>query len=195
MTSGHPGDPLERRARTDGRVDTGSEVVAVDENRVPLPPGTLGELRIRSPKMMLGYLDPEHQAARVDSAGWLYTGDIGTVDEDGWVRIQGRLSDIINRGGEKFSPAEIESAIGSHPAIEAVAVVGLPDQRLGEQVGAFVTVRDGCEWPGEAVLLAHLERHQLARQKFPVVWQVRAELPRTPTGKVRKRDLVADWLG
>ncbi|HEX4360598.1 MAG TPA: AMP-binding protein [Pseudonocardia sp.] len=193
LTSGHPGDPLDRRTRTDGRVDVGSEVQAVDEHRAPLPAGTPGELRIRSPKLMLGYLDPAHQAAAVDAEGWFYTGDIGVVDADGWVTIQGRLKDIINRGGEKFSAAEIESLVGEHPDIEAVAVVGLPDQRLGEQVGAFVTLRAGRSWPGEAVLLAHLERHQLARQKYPVIWRVLDQLPRTPTGKIQKRQLLADW--
>ena len=193
MTSGHPGDPLDRRTHTDGRIDIGSEVQAVDEHRVPLPAGTAGELRVRSPKLMLGYLDPEHQAAAVDTDGWFYTGDIGVVDADGWVTIQGRLKDIINRGGEKFSAAEIESLVGDHPDIESVAVVGLPDPRLGEQVGAFVTLRPGRSWPGEAVLLEHLERHQLARQKYPVVWQVLNQLPRTPTGKIQKRQLLADW--
>ena len=193
LTSGHPGDPLDRRTSTDGRIDVGSEVQAVDEHRVPLPAGTAGELRIRSPKLMLGYLDPEHQAAAVDADGWFYTGDIGAVDADGWVTIQGRLKDIINRGGEKFSAAEIESLVGDHPDIESVAVVGLPDPRLGERVGAFVTLRPGRSWPGEAVLLAHLESHQLARQKYPVVWQVLNQLPRTPTGKIQKRQLLADW--
>jgi acyl-CoA synthetase (AMP-forming)/AMP-acid ligase II len=193
LTSGHPGDPLDRRTRTDGRIDVGSEVQAVDEHRAPLPAGTPGELRIRSPKLMLGYLDPAHQAVAVDAEGWFYTGDIGAVDADGWVTIQGRLKDIINRGGEKFSAAEIESLVGEHPDIEAVAVVGLPDPRLGERVGAFVTLRPGRSWPGEAVLLAHLELHQLARQKYPVVWQVLDHLPRTPTGKIQKRQLLADW--
>jgi acyl-CoA synthetase len=194
MTSGHPGDPLERRTLTDGRVDVGSEVQAVDEHRVPLPAGTRGELRIRSPKLMLGYLDPGQQAAQVDAEGWFYTGDIGVVDDEGWVTIRGRVKDIINRGGEKFSAAEIESVISSHPVIEAVAVVGLPDPRLGEKVAAFVTVRAGRDWPGEAVLLAHLELHELARQKFPVIWRLCAQLPRTPTGKIQKRELVTEWL-
>jgi acyl-CoA synthetase len=110
------------------------------------------------------------------------------------VTIRGRVKDIINRGGEKFSAAEIESVISSHPAIEAVAVVGLPDQRLGEQVAAFVTVRAGRDWPGETALLAHLEQHQLARQKLPVIWRLCARLPRTPTGKIQKRELVTEWL-
>jgi acyl-CoA synthetase (AMP-forming)/AMP-acid ligase II len=133
-------------------------------------------------------------ATVLDADGWFYTGDIGVVDAEGWVTIQGRLKDVINRGGEKFPASEIEQLIASHPDIDAVAVVGLPDQRLGERVGAFVTVRPGRSWPGEAGLLAHLERHQLARQKFPVIWQVLDRLPRTSTGKVQKRDLRDDWL-
>jgi acyl-CoA synthetase (AMP-forming)/AMP-acid ligase II len=141
---------------------------------------------------MMGYLDPAHEA--FDAEGWFHTGDIGTVDAEGWVAVRGRIKDIIIRGGEKFSAAEIEIAIGSHPAIGAVAVVGVPHERLGEQVAAFVTVRAGAEWPGDAALLAHLEAQQLARQKLPTVWQVLPDLPRTPTGKIRKRELSAGWV-
>jgi acyl-CoA synthetase (AMP-forming)/AMP-acid ligase II len=194
VSCGEPGDPLDKRARTDGRVEVGSLVQAVDEFRNPLPPGTPGELRLRSPKQMLGYLDPDQQAAAVDDHGWFYTGDIGAVDHDGWLTIQGRLKDIINRGGEKFPAAEIEEVIASHPDVDTVAVLGLPDERLGECVGAFLTVRAGREWPGADALLAHLERHQLARQKFPVVWEVLERLPRNAAGKIQKRDLRADWL-
>lgn len=192
LTCGGPDWPVERRAGTDGRLAVGSEVEAVDEQRRPLPAGQIGELRVRSPKLMLGYLDPVHQSEAVDAEGWFYTGDTGIVDEDGWVTIRGRVKDVINRGGEKFSAAEIEALIGSHPDIDSVAVVGLPDDRLGERVGAFVTIPAGRSWPGEAALSAHLERHQLARQKHPVVWRVLGALPRTPTGKVRKRDLLED---
>jgi acyl-CoA synthetase (AMP-forming)/AMP-acid ligase II len=191
MTSGHPDDPLHLREGTDGRIDTGCEVRAVGEDGVPLPSGTPGELQIRGPKLMMGYLDPAQDA--FDTDGWFATGDIGTVDADGCVTIRGRIKDIINRGGEKFSAAEIETAIATHPAVEAVAVVGVPHERLGEQVAAFVTVRTGAEWPGDQALLAHLEAAHLARQKLPVVWQVLSDFPRTPTGKIQKRELLADW--
>jgi acyl-CoA synthetase len=129
----------------------------------------------------------------VGADGWLYTGDIGVVDTEGWVTIQSRVKDIINRGGEKFSAAEIEAAISSHRAIESVAVVGTPDRRLGEQVAAFITIRDNVGWPGETALLAHLEQQRLAKQKFPVSWHVRSELPRTASGKILKRALLDDW--
>jgi len=190
LTYGSPGDPLERRANTDGKIEAGTEVEAVDPERRPLPTGSVGELRLRSPKQMLGYIVAEQTSEQVDADGWIYSGDLGWVDEQGWVTVTGRIKDIINRGGEKFSALEIERAISSHPAIAEAAVVGLPDERLGEVVGAFVTVAQGAEFPGDAALIAHLENAALARQKFPVTWTVLAELPITATGKVQKRLLL-----
>ena len=142
--SGH--DALERRANTDGRVEPGSEVVAVDDAGAVLPPGSEGELLLRSPKQMMGYIEDVSGAIRGD--GWLTTGDIGIVDADGWVRVTGRIKDIINRGGEKFSAREIENALCEHPAIAAAAVLGVPEPRLGEQVVAYVTTRAGQRFPG-----------------------------------------------
>ncbi len=188
-----PDDPLERRANSDGRLSEGCEVQAVDEQRIPLPPGELGELRLRCPEQMLGYSDPALDAEQVDAEGWFYTGDAGRVDGDGWVTMTGRLKDVVNRGGEKFSAQDIEHAIASHPAIGAVAVTGLPDQRLGECVAAFVVLRPGVEWPGRQALLDHLEAQRLARQKFPTVWRAVDELPMTLSGKVQKHRLVAMW--
>ncbi len=188
-----PDDSLERRAHTDGRLSEGCEVEAVDEARNPLPPGELGELRIRCPEQMLGYTDSALNAEQIDAAGWFYTGDVGRVDAEGWVTMTGRLKDVINRGGEKFSAQDIEHAISSHPAVGAVAVTGLPDERWGERVAAFVVLRPGAGWPGRDVLLDHLEAQRLARQKFPVVWRVVAELPMTMSGKVQKNRLVEMW--
>lgn len=189
----NPDDSLERRAATDGRLSEGCEVQAVGEGRVPLPPGEMGELRIRCPEQMLGYTDPALNAEQVDADGWFYTGDVGRVDEAGWVTMTGRLKDVINRGGEKFSAQDIEHAISSHPAVGAVAVAGLPDERWGERVAAFVVLRPGEAWPGRDALLGHLEAQRLARQKFPVVWRVLAELPMTMSGKVQKNRLVEMW--
>src|SRR5206468_1205925 len=112
-----PEDPLERRAFSDGRVSDGTEVEAVDEARRPLPAGQLGEVRVRSPEQMLSYTDPAATAAQVDPDGWFYTGDIGSVDSDGWLTVTGRIKDIVNRGGEKFSCQDIEQVIAGHPAI------------------------------------------------------------------------------
>jgi acyl-CoA synthetase (AMP-forming)/AMP-acid ligase II len=188
-----PDDSLELRATTDGRLSEGCEVEAVDDARRPLPPGELGELRLRCPEQMLGYTDRALDAEQVDADGWFYTGDVGRVDADGWVTMTGRLKDVVNRGGEKFSAQDIEHAISSHPAVGAVAVTGLPDERLGECVAAFVVLRDGAAWPGDQALLDHLEAQKLARQKFPAVWRVVEELPMTMSGKVQKNRLVQLW--
>jgi acyl-CoA synthetase (AMP-forming)/AMP-acid ligase II len=200
VSYGGADDPLELRESRDGRIEAGSEVRAFDESGRALPEGMGGELRLRSPKLMLGYLADgmgpgEDTATGLDEEGWFATGDIGVVHPDGWVSIRGRLKDVINRGGEKFAAGEIESAICSHPDIDSAAVVGVPDQRLGERVAAFVTVRAGRGWPGPDVLVAHLDGQGLARRKLPVVWRVLAELPRTPTGKIRKNELLAGWDG
>jgi acyl-CoA synthetase (AMP-forming)/AMP-acid ligase II len=190
-----PDDSLDLRARTDGRASEGCEVQAVDDLRRPLPHGELGELRLRCPEQMLGYTDPELNAEQVDEDGWFYSGDVGQVDEAGWVTMTGRLKDVINRGGEKFSAQDIEHAISSHPAVGVVAVTGLSDSRLGECVAAFVVLRDGRPWPGRQALVDHLEAQRLARAKFPTVWRVLAELPMTMSGKVQKNRLVELWEG
>lgn len=194
ITHGSPDDPLDRRGRTDGRIESGSEVEAVDEQRRPLPRGVEGELRLRSPKIMMGYLIEEQTLQQVDAEGWLYTGDLGVVDHEGWVTITGRIKDIINRGGEKFSAADIERAIDLHPSIAASAVTAEPDERLGETVKAYVVLRPGHAYPGAEALVAHLEELGLARQKFPVAWAVLPKFPVSATGKVQKRDLAAAAL-
>jgi acyl-CoA synthetase (AMP-forming)/AMP-acid ligase II len=188
-----PDDPLELRAYRDGRLSEGTEVQAVDDQRQPLPPGTRGELRVRAPEQMIGYTDAGLNEAQLDAEGWFYSGDVGLVDDDGWVTMTGRLKDIINRGGEKFSAQDIEYAIGSHPAVGSVAVTGIPDDHYGERVAAFVVLREGVSWPGRQVLLDHLEEQRLAKQKFPVVWRTLPELPMTMSGKVQKNKLVQLW--
>jgi acyl-CoA synthetase (AMP-forming)/AMP-acid ligase II len=192
-TLASPDDPLELRARRDGFPTEGCEVEAVDTARRPLARGEAGELRIRCPQQMQGYSDPAVHAAQTDADGWFYTGDVGRVDAEGWVTMTGRLKDIINRGGEKFSAQDIEYSIASHPAVGQVAVLGVPDARLGEAVAAFVVPRPGVAWPGERELLRHLEAQRLARQKLPVHWQLLPELPMTASGKVQKHRLLEAW--
>jgi acyl-CoA synthetase len=184
-----PTEPLEVRAEFDGTVIAGTEMEAVDDARRPLPPGAEGELRVRGPQSLLGYTDEALDRAQLDADGWFYTGDLGTVDARRRVRIVGRTKDIINRAGEKFSARDIEEAILGHPAIEAAAVIGLPDPRLGEVVGAYVTIADGAAWPGPAAMSAHLDTRKLAKQKIPTVWTVLDELPRTASGKIQKHEL------
>jgi non-ribosomal peptide synthetase component E (peptide arylation enzyme) len=117
----------------------------------------------------------------------------GSVTSTRWLTVLGRTKDIINRGGEKFPAGDIEAAILDHPAVVAAAVVGAPEPRLGEQVVAFVVLRAGASWPGDAALVAHLNDLRLARQKMPVAWRVLDALPATPTGKIRKNVLLERW--
>jgi acyl-CoA synthetase (AMP-forming)/AMP-acid ligase II len=182
---------VERRSQWDGQVLAGMEIQAVSTDRVPLPAGTEGELRIRGPRLLTAYKDPERTRERIDSEGWFYPGDIGIVDDQGWIRMSGRLKDIINRGGEKFSALDIESAIASHPDVAAVAVTAVPDERLGEAVGAWIVLTPGTGWSGPERLVGHLETVRLARQKIPVRWTVVSSLPTTASGKVQKNKLAA----
>jgi acyl-CoA synthetase len=184
-------DPLDRRANFDGRVEPQSQVIAVDEAGVALPAGREGHLLLRSPKQMMGYVR-DADATR-HPGGWLATGDVGMVDCDGWVRITGRIKDIINRGGEKFSAREIENALCDHPAIEAAAVLGVSEQRLGEQVVAYVTTRPGQCYPGLSAIIDYLQRRRMAPQKYPVAITVLEALPMTATGKVHKHALAQLW--
>lgn len=191
LTGFDASDSVERRAEYDGRLFEGISIEAVDEHRRPLPAGVDGELRVRGPQVMDRYTDPVASAQQLDEDGWFYTGDIGSVSEDGWLRMTGRIKDIINRGGEKFSAQDIEFAIKGHPDIAEVAVVPLPDARFGECVGAFVALREGISWEGPDDLLAYLDAHGLAKQKLPVIWHVLPEgLPHTASGKIQKNLLV-----
>ena len=134
---------------------------------------------------MAGYLDlPEATASTIDPEGWLHTGDLGSMDAQGNLRIEGRLKEMIIRGGENIFPREIEEVIASHPAVAAVAVVGLPDPLFGEQVAAFMQLA-----PGSSTDLAELRalcERNLAGFKVPIRWEVVAEMPRTPIGKIQK---------
>jgi acyl-CoA synthetase (AMP-forming)/AMP-acid ligase II len=185
-----PGTGLPVRSSTAGRVLLGSEVQAVNETRSPLPAGQFGELRIRSPQRMIGYTDASLTAQQMDAAGWFYTGDIGMVDDEGWVTLSGRIKDIINRAGEKFSARDIEEAIEGHPSVDRVAVVGLPDERLGEIVGAFLMLNDARSWTGPETLIEHLRGLKIANQKIPVEWHVMEALPVTASGKLQKHELI-----
>ncbi|MGQ4598922.1 AMP-binding protein [Nocardia sp. R6R-6] len=182
-------DPLGRRREWDGRILRGMEIQVVDEQRRLVAPGTVGELRIRGPQLLSGYTDAELTAAQIDGDGWFYPGDVGLVDDQGWVQMTGRSKDIINRGGEKFSTMDIELAIASHPDVENAAVTAVPDDRLGEGVGAWLVLRGGVQWQGPDQLIVHLEQQKLAKQKIPTHWHVVAAIPRSATGKIQKHRL------
>lgn len=185
-----PADTERQRLETDGVIAPGGECQAVEpETRTPLPTGSEGELRVRGPERMLGYLDPEATDAQIDDDGWFYTGDLGIVDAEGAVSVTGRIKDIINRGGEKFSARDIEDVLVAHPSIAEVAVVAAPDAKFGEVPAAFVVLAGG-DLPTEDELVRHLAAAEVARQKTPVHWRFVDALPVNASGKVRKFELV-----
>jgi fatty-acyl-CoA synthase len=136
---------------------------------------------------------PERTAETIDADGWLHTGDLATMDERGYFRIAGRLKDMIIRGGENVYPVEVEEVLFRHPGVAEVAVVGLPDERWGEVVGAFVRDADPARPVSDDELRAWLRRH-LAPHKTPTVWVHVDAFPLTPSGKVQKFALREAWL-
>src|SRR5207237_10657414 len=128
---------------------------------------------------------------RLDGEGWLHTGDLGQIADDGYVYLAGRHSDMIIRGGENVHPLEVEAILGAHPQVVDVAVVGVPDGRLGQSVAAYVVARDGTAPPSPDQLRA-FAREQLSGFKVPAEWHFLAELPRNTNGKVLRRRLVED---
>ncbi|MED7925923.1 AMP-binding protein [Nonomuraea sp. LP-02] len=181
-------DPMEFRAETDGRLAPGVELRVVDSSGRDAAPGETGELLLRGPEMMLGYVREELNAHAFTPDGWFRTGDLGSLAADGQVRITGRLKDVINRGGEKFSAREIEEAIVRHPDVAAVAIVPVPGGRLGERIGAAV-VSDREDLTLEEVGRA-VTGQGLARHKQPELLRVVRSLPTNPTGKINKSAVV-----
>jgi acyl-CoA synthetase (AMP-forming)/AMP-acid ligase II len=182
-------DPFEKRVATDGRALPGVEIRLVDDDGYDVATGSPGEIWSRGPDLCVGYVDPALNDAVFDDDGWYHTGDIGIIDVDGYVTITDRRKDVIIRGGENISPAEIEAALSELSEIAEVAVVAVPDARLGEQACAVVRLADETKPIDLATLNAHLERCGLARQKWPEQLMLVADFPRTASGKIRKVDL------
>jgi acyl-CoA synthetase (AMP-forming)/AMP-acid ligase II len=185
-----PDDPHPQWFETTGRPLPGVAVKISDPatgNTVPA--GQTGEICTRGACVMLGYFDDaEGTAKAVDADGWLHTGDLGLIDELGYLKVRGRIKDLIIRGGENIYPREVEDVLYEHPAVVNAAIVGLPDQEWGEVVAAFVQVRPGQPDDGQR-LRAELEAHcreRLAGYKIPRVWQFVDELPQTSSGKIQK---------
>jgi len=179
-------DPFEVRASTVGRPLPQLEVrVADPASGRTQPLGAAGEVLVRGYQVMAGYFElPEATAAAIDADGWLHTGDLGSMDAQGNLRIEGRLKEMIIRGGENIFPREIEDVIASHPSVAAVAVVGLPDPVFGELVAACVELAPGAS--ADAAGLRALCEQNLARFKVPARWEFLAAMPRTPLGKIQK---------
>lgn len=186
VTVGFQGDDeVELAATTDGRVYNWDVRILGDDDE-PLPIGADGEVVVAGPALMLGYGDPEQTRASMTADGYFRTGDIGHLTEAGAIVITDRKKDIIIRGGENLSAREIEDVLYSHPAIQEVAVVSMPHQRLGEGVCAFVVLAKGARLSGLEELRPFLEECRLARQKWPERLELVDELPKTASGKVRK---------
>jgi cyclohexanecarboxylate-CoA ligase len=186
-------DPDWRSLTSDGRAVPGSAVRVVDPvTWAPVPPGTTGLLCSRGPSHFVGYLNrPELFAAAHDQDGWFNTGDLACMTDDGYIRVVGRLKDIIIRGGENLPVIEIENAIYSNPKVREVAVVAAPDARLGERACAYVICRDG-EQLTLAELQAHLAAAGMTKQYWPERLEIVSDFPRTPAGKIQKNVLRAD---
>jgi acyl-CoA synthetase (AMP-forming)/AMP-acid ligase II len=183
-----PGDSPEVSATTVGRARENVELEVVDDDGKPCPPNVIGRIRCRSGAVMRGYWhDPARTAEVLDADGWLTIGDAGALDENGYLTIAGRKSEMYIRGGYNVYPAEVERVLSGHPAVAQVAVVGMPDRVLGEIGVAFVVPAAG-QRPALESLRAHI-RAVLADYKAPDRLEIVSELPVTPMGKVDKRAL------
>jgi fatty-acyl-CoA synthase len=191
-------DPLDKRVSTVGRVHPHVEIKVVDPaTGAIVPRGKPGELCTRGYSVMLGYWENEAATgAAIDEAGWMHTGDLATMDEGGYVNIVGRIKDMIIRGGENVYPREIEEFLHTHPDIAEAQVVGVPSERYGEEVMAWVRPRAGATV--DAASLEAFCRGKIATYKIPRHWRVALEFPMTVTGKVQKyrmREIAIEELG
>lgn len=176
-----------RRLSSIGRPLEGVEIGILDELGNPLPRGAVGELAVRADRVMRGYLGQEEATRATLRGGWLLTRDLAWMDEDGYVYLAGRKSDMIIRGGENIAPPEVEAVLESHPAVEEAAVFGVPDEEWGERVAAVVVPKPGAQVTTEELIA--FCRQRLASFKKPEIVQFVSELPRNPMGKVLRRDL------
>jgi long-chain acyl-CoA synthetase len=194
VTTMNAGIDYLRRPDSVGRPVPVVDVQVVDEDGRALPAGEVGELWIRGPNIVKGYWNKPEATAATITDGWLHSGDLARVDEEGFVYIVDRAKDMLIRGGENVYCAEVEAALFEHPAVYDAAVIGIPHHELGEEVGAVILVKAG-ESVSEDELRAHVAQ-RLAAFKVPVkVWFVDDELPRNPAGKVLKRELRDRLLG
>lgn len=191
-----PTDPEEKLWGTDGCAMPGGELAVFDESRTRiLPPGEEGELATRGPHVSLGYFnDPERTKDTFSRDGWLFSNDIAVVDAEGYIRIVGRKKDIINRGGLKVSARELEELLLQHPRIRDVAIVAVPDSRLGEKSCAFVIPADSQPLTLKE-LVDFLEARGLAKYKLPEFLSLVSSFPMTPSGKIQKFKLRESIVG
>jgi len=180
-----PDDSLQKRTETVGRAVPWVEIRLIDEQGRVVAIGEKGEICTRGYSVMRGYWnDPERTAETIDPAGWLHSGDLGIMDSEGYVQVVGRIKDMIIRGGENIYPREVEEFLYTHPAIAEVQVFGIPNQRLGEVVCAWIQIAEGAELTAEEVK-AYCQ-DQIAHFKVPLHIRFVDEFPMTVTGKIQK---------
>ena len=185
VTMTRPEDDASRASHSDGVALPFMEVKVENDQHEQLGAGQEGNLLVRGASLFVGYLKrPELYS--VDADGWFATGDLATIDADGYIRITGRTKDVIIRGGENIPVVEIENLLYKHPGISAVALVGCPDQRLGERMCAYVALHNGYTQLSLAEIAEFLAEQGVARNYLPEYLEVMAELPRTPSGKIQK---------
>jgi acyl-CoA synthetase (AMP-forming)/AMP-acid ligase II len=181
-------DPDQKLADTEGRPTPGVELVVVTLDGRRAGPGEEGEIRVKGPQVIRGYLDPSLDAEAFDDDGYFRTGDLGIVDEDGFVTITGRLKDVIIRHGENISAKEVEDLLYGHPAVADVAVIGLPDPRTGERACAVVAVAEGQSFDFDT-MSEYLRGGGLRVNAVPEQLELVDEVPRNPAGKILKHTL------
>ncbi|MAW79286.1 MAG: AMP-binding protein [Parvularcula sp.] len=181
-------DTTERRVSTIGAVHPHLEVKIIDENGQTAPVGTPGEICTRGYSVMLGYWDdPERTAEAIDGGGWMHTGDIGVIGADGYANVVGRLKDMVIRGGENLYPREVEEFLHSHPQIADVQVVGVPDEKYGEELCAWIQLKSGASLREDDV--RDYCEGRITRHKVPRYIRFVQEFPTTVTGKVQKFEI------
>jgi fatty-acyl-CoA synthase len=186
MTMTRRDDPVELRVATVGRLLPDIEGKIVDpETGLDLPPNTQGEIVTRSACIMKGYYKmPEATESAIDSDGWLHTGDLGEIDENGYFKVTGRIKDMIIRGGENIYPRELEEFLFTHPKVQNVQVVGIADKKYGEQVLAAIHLKNGNQATAEEFI--EFCKGKIARHKIPKYWEFVEDYPMTASGKIQK---------
>lgn len=179
------GDSLQKRTETVGRAVPWVEIKIVDENRRVLPVGERGEICTRGYSVMRGYWnDEERTRETIDAAGWLHSGDIGIMDDEGYVQVVGRIKDMLIRGGENIYPREVEEFLYTHPKVAEIQVFGIPDEKMGEEVCAWVQLHPGQSMSGQE--LKDFCRDQITHFKVPRHVRFVDDFPMTVTGKIQK---------
>src|SRR6185312_7049653 len=178
-------DPLEKRVGSVGRIHPHVEVKIVDAEGRIVPPGTPGELCTRGYSVMQGYWgDAEKTAEAIDAGRWMHTGDLATLDDEGFCNIVGRIKDMVIRGGENIYPREIEELLYGHPAVADVQVIGIPDPKYGEELCAWIVLKPGQKEDAQAV--QEFCKGKIAHYKIPRIVRFVDAFPVTVTGKIQK---------